>query len=138
MLAAYRVREHNKTGQTIKQKENKTQRTESLLKIAVRETSFRQSFTSPLQGVVPGVLVHDPPSIFQDRITNIPQKFHVYHPHKRNVDALLKVGVIIKVEAFRTRCCSVLNALLCGCKNCAGCRLLLLLLVNTSCAPAIN
>ena len=31
---------------------------------------------------------------------------HVY-PHKRNVDATLKVGVIIKVVVFRTLCCVV-------------------------------
>ena len=31
---------------------------------------------------------------------------HVY-PHKRNVDAIPKVGVIIKVVAFRTLCCVV-------------------------------
>ena len=29
------------------------------------------------------------------------------YPHKRNVDALLKVGVIIKVVVFRTLCCVV-------------------------------
>ena len=31
---------------------------------------------------------------------------HIY-PHKRNLDALLKVGVIIKVLVFRTPCCVV-------------------------------
>ena len=47
------------------------------------------------------------------------------YPHKRNVDALLKVGVIIIKVAD-----SVSNALLCGCKNCAGYYWLLLLQVN--------
>ena len=73
MLAAYRVQEHNKTAQTVKPIQfgkKQTQRTESLLEIAVRKTMFCQSFTSPLQRVVPYVLVHDPPSIFQDRIIN--------------------------------------------------------------------
>ena len=49
-----------------------TQRTESLLKIAVRETMFCQSFSSPLQRVVPYKMVQDPRSIFQDRIINFP------------------------------------------------------------------
>ena len=31
---------------------------------------------------------------------------HIY-PHKRNLDALLKVGVIIKVLVFGTLCCVV-------------------------------
>ena len=35
------------------------------------------------------------------------------YPHKRNVDALLKVGVIIKVGVFRTLRCVVA-------RNCTG------------------
>ena len=30
-----------------------------------------------------------------------------FYPHKRNVDALLKLGVIVKVVVFRTLCCVV-------------------------------
>ena len=29
------------------------------------------------------------------------------YPHKRNLDALLKVGVIVKLLVFRTLCCVV-------------------------------
>ena len=29
------------------------------------------------------------------------------YPHKQNVDALLKVGMVIKVVVFRTLCCVV-------------------------------
>ena len=54
------------------------------------------------------------------------------YPRKRNVDALLKVGVIINVVVFRTLCCVVTRIAL------ATDWLLLLLLVNTSCALAIN
>ena len=68
---------------------------------------FRQSFSSPLQRVVPYILVHDQRSIFQDRI-KISHTNSVYiYPHKRNLDALLKVGVNIKVLVFRTLCCVV-------------------------------
>ena len=65
-----------------------------------------QSFSSPLHRVVPYILVHDQRSIFQDRI-NISHTNSMYYPHKRHLDALLKVGVIIKVIVFRTLCCVV-------------------------------
>ena len=42
------------------------------------------------------------------------------YPHKRNVDALLKVGVIIKVVVFRTLCCVVASIVLAI--DCCCCR----------------
>ena len=57
---------------------------------------FCQSFSSLLQRVVPYILVHNPRSIFKDRIIISHTNLNIY-PHKRNVDALLKVGVILKV-----------------------------------------
>ena len=43
------------------------------------------------------------------------------YPHKRNVDAILNVGVIIKVVVFRTLCCVVARiALATDCCCCAG------------------
>ena len=87
--------------------ENK-QRTEwSLLKIAVRETMFCQSFSSPLQRVVPYILVQFPRSIFRDRIINTPHEFHVYLSPQKKRGCTSKVGVIIKVVVFRTLCCVV-------------------------------
>ena len=44
------------------------------------------------------------------------------YPHKRNVDALLKVGVILKVVVFRTICCVVARiALATECCCCCCC-----------------
>ena len=65
---------------------------------------FCQSFSSPLQRVVPYILVHDHRSIFQDHIKISHTNSMYIYPHKRNLDALLKVGVIIKVLVFRTLC----------------------------------
>ena len=65
---------------------------------------FCQSFSSPLQRVVPYILAHDQRTIFQDRIIISHTNSMYIYPHKRNVDALLKVGVIIKVVVFRTLC----------------------------------
>ena len=50
------------------------------------------------------ILVHDQQSIFEDRIKISHTNSMYIYPHKRNVDALLEVGVIIKVVVFRTLC----------------------------------
>ena len=73
---------------------------------------FCQSFSSPPQRVVLYILVHDQRSILQDRI-KLPHTNSMYiYPQKRSLDALLKVGVIIKVLVFRTlRCVVARNAL---------------------------
>ena len=89
----------------MKKIKKQTQRTGSFSGIAVRETMFCQFFSSPLQRVVPYILVHDPSSISGPH-NQYPTLIPCYPP-KRNVDALLKVGVIIKVEVFRTLCCVV-------------------------------
>ena len=45
------------------------------------------------------------------------------YPHKRNLDALLKVGVIIKVLVFRMLCCVVARiALASDCRLCRSIR----------------
>ena len=71
-LAAYRVRKHNKTGQTIKQTENKHERSrfqksqyEKQCYVSFFHRRSKESFRV-------NILVQDPPSIFQDRIINIP------------------------------------------------------------------
>ena len=72
-MLTYRVREHNKTGQTIKEKKKK--KTNGVVGFKNRSSTRNnvcQSFSSPLQRVVPYILVHDQRSIFQDRITNTP------------------------------------------------------------------
>ena len=106
-MLACRVREHNKTDQTIKKIGNKQRTDWSLLKITVRETMFCQSFSSPLQRVVPYILVQFQRSIFQDRIINTPHEFHVYLSPQTKRGCTSKVGVIIKVVVCRTLSCVV-------------------------------
>ena len=75
-----------------------------------------------------------------------------FYPHKQKVDALLKVGVIIKVVVFRTLCCVVARIALatdCCCCSWSIHRLRRQLiddsiikyrdvLENVSCLPGIN
>ena len=104
-MLAYRVREHNTTDQTIKNIENKHNE---------RSGHFKNRSTT--NNVLSVFFVAAPKSrsvYIGSRQTihlsgtheNIPHELDVYL--SRNVDALLKVGAIIKVVVFRTLCCVV-------------------------------
>ena len=66
---------------------------------------FCQSFSSPLQRVAPYILVHDQRSFFQDRIKISHTNSMYIYPHKRNLDALLKVGVTAVLQLATTVVC---------------------------------
>ena len=79
-MLAYRVREHNKIDQRPqhRQKINTTNEVVAFKSRRTRSNVFQLLFSSPLQRVVPYILVPDQRSIFQDRIKNILHEFHVY------------------------------------------------------------
>ena len=107
-MLAYRVREHNETDQTIKKQiinttngvvafKNRSTRNNVLSVFLVAAPRSRSVYTGPISTIN-----------LSGPHNKYPALISMYmYPHKRNADALPKVGVIIKVVVFRTLCCVV-------------------------------
>ena len=113
-MLAYRVRKQNKTGQT--KKTTHTHTTNGVITYKNRKTKINVLsvfFVAARKSRSGYILVHDHPSIFQDRTNNVPHYFHVYLSLKT------KRGCTSK-GMCDYQGCSVSNVLWFGCKNYAG------------------
>ena len=102
-MLACRVREHNKTGQTVKKIENKHNDRSRFKKSQYEKQCFVSLFRrrSKESLRIHWSTIHHPSFRIAYWWISPTNSIYIY-PHKRNLDALLKVGVLIKVLVFRT------------------------------------